>query len=92
MSEWRSVIILGCVTAYMVVCLGVGLWALRRTKNTQDFFMAGRHRGQRGRFFQHDEWLGICGWTGVGLQDGHQFVLDDRLYVDRHLHHVFLAG
>ncbi len=29
----------------MAMCIGVGLWAMRRTKSTQDFFMAGRHLG-----------------------------------------------
>ena len=29
----------------MVVCVVVGLWALRRTRSTQDFFMAGRDLG-----------------------------------------------
>jgi len=45
MEEHRSVIVLFAVVAYMVMCIGVGLWAIRRTKNTQDFFMAGRHLG-----------------------------------------------
>ncbi len=45
MEEYRSLIVLSCVAAYMAMCIGVGLWALRRTKSTQDFFMAGRHLG-----------------------------------------------
>ena len=45
MEEHRTTIILGCVAAYMLMCIGVGLWALRRTHTTQDFFMAGRHLG-----------------------------------------------
>ncbi|MGE0377968.1 MAG: hypothetical protein AB7I48_15260 [Planctomycetaceae bacterium] len=45
MEAYRSQIILGCVAAYMVMCIGVGLWAMRRTKSTADFFMAGRSLG-----------------------------------------------
>ncbi len=41
----RDVVIFGCVAAYMVMCIVVGLWAMRRTKSSQDFFMAGRHLG-----------------------------------------------
>jgi len=33
------------VALYLAVCLGVGLWALRRTQSTRDFFMAGRQLG-----------------------------------------------
>ena len=45
MQEHRSLIVLFSVAAYMAMCIGVGLWALRRTKSTHDFFMAGRHLG-----------------------------------------------
>ncbi|MBX3435996.1 MAG: hypothetical protein KF861_00675 [Planctomycetaceae bacterium] len=45
MEAYRSQIILGCVAAYMLMCIGVGLWAMRRTKSTSDFFMAGRSLG-----------------------------------------------
>ena len=45
MEEYRSLIVLGSVVAYMAMCIGVGLWALRKTHSTQDFFMAGRHLG-----------------------------------------------
>ena len=45
MEEYRSLIVLISVVAYMAMCIGVGLWAMRRTKSTQDFFMAGRHLG-----------------------------------------------
>ena len=43
--EERSTIILTCIVAYMAMCIGIGLWAMRRTHSTQDFFMAGRHLG-----------------------------------------------
>jgi SSS family transporter len=45
MENYRSLIVLVCVGVYMLMCVGVGLWAMRRTKNTHDFFMAGRHLG-----------------------------------------------
>ena len=41
----RATIILVCVGFYMLMCLTVGLWAMRRTKSTRDFFMAGRDLG-----------------------------------------------
>ncbi len=45
MESSRQTIVLICVAAYLVACIGVGLWAMRRTKNATDFFMAGRHLG-----------------------------------------------
>ena len=45
MEAYRSLITLGSVVIYMAMCIGVGLWAIRRTKSTHDFFMAGRHLG-----------------------------------------------
>lgn len=45
MENQRSLIVLICVTLYMTMCVLVGLWAMRRTKSTKDFFMAGRHLG-----------------------------------------------
>ncbi len=45
MEELRSPIILGSVLCYMAICIAVGVWALRRTKTTTDFFMAGRNLG-----------------------------------------------
>jgi len=45
MEEYRSLIIFSCVFIYMVMCIGVGIWALRRTKSSKDFFMAGRDLG-----------------------------------------------
>lgn len=40
-----SLIIVISVAIYMVMCIGVGIWAMRRTKSTSDFFMAGRSLG-----------------------------------------------
>jgi SSS family transporter len=45
MDDSRSVITLAFVVVYLVMCIGVGLWALRRTKSPRDFFMAGRDLG-----------------------------------------------
>ncbi|MDX1383654.1 MAG: sodium/proline symporter, partial [Thermoanaerobaculia bacterium] len=45
MEEYRNPIVLGFVILYMGICVWVGLWALRRTKSTEDFFMAGRDLG-----------------------------------------------
>ena len=45
MEEYRSSIIFGFILVYMLVCIAVGLWAMRRTRSTKDFFMAGRHLG-----------------------------------------------
>lgn len=43
--EWRQPIILGCVGLYMLACVLVGIWAMRRTKSVGDFFVAGRRLG-----------------------------------------------
>ena len=45
MEAFRNPIILGCVLIYMLLCIGVGIWAMRRTKSTHDFFMAGKTLG-----------------------------------------------
>ena len=45
MEEYRNGIILFCVFAYMTACIVIGLWAMKRTKSTHDFFMAGRNLG-----------------------------------------------
>ena len=45
MEELRTPIILGCLVVYMVMCIAVGLWAMRRTRSSADFFMAGRELG-----------------------------------------------
>ena len=45
MEAYRSTIVLIAVVLYMGMCIGVGVWAMRRTKSTHDFFMAGRHLG-----------------------------------------------
>ena len=45
MNEYRHEIVLGCVGLYVLACVWVGLWALRRTNSIGDFFMAGRSLG-----------------------------------------------
>lgn len=45
MEESRSLIVLSSLAAYMALCIGVGLWAMRRTHSSADFFMAGRDLG-----------------------------------------------
>lgn len=45
MEQFRNPIILGCVLIYMLLCIGVGIWAMRKTKSTHDFFMAGKTLG-----------------------------------------------
>lgn len=45
MEEYRSTIILTCIAIYMVLCIAVGIWALKKTKSANDFFMAGKGLG-----------------------------------------------
>ena len=45
MESFRDPIILSSIAFYMLLCIGVGIWAMRRTTTTRDFFMAGRQSG-----------------------------------------------
>ena len=45
MEAQRGAIALALVVAYGAACVAVGLWALRRTRSSRDFFMAGRSLG-----------------------------------------------
>ena len=45
MEAWRNPIILLSLVLYLGICIGFGLWAMRRTRSTRDFFMAGRSLG-----------------------------------------------
>ena len=45
MEGARGTIVLLSVGIYMLICISVGVWALRRTRSTRDFFMAGRDLG-----------------------------------------------
>ena len=37
--------IIVCVVAYLVACFGIGIWAMRRTHTSSDFFLAGKSLG-----------------------------------------------
>ena len=45
MPSTVSPTIIFCVTAYLAVCFGIGLWAMRRTHSSADFFLAGKQLG-----------------------------------------------
>jgi|TARA_B110000438_G_scaffold121886_1_gene119002 Na+/proline symporter len=45
MEAYRQEIILGAVLVYMIFCVITGLWAMKRTKNSSDFFIASRGLG-----------------------------------------------
>lgn len=45
MEKFRPEITLAFVIGYMILCVGIGVWAMRRTHSTRDFFMASRHLG-----------------------------------------------
>ena len=45
MTSHQYLIVLGCIGLYMILCVGVGVWALKRTRSTKDFFVAGRDLG-----------------------------------------------
>ena len=45
MEAYRNAIVLLFLVFYFLICIGVGVWAMRRTKSTHDFFMAGRELG-----------------------------------------------
>ncbi|MBL4639902.1 MAG: hypothetical protein JKY57_05170, partial [Kordiimonadaceae bacterium] len=45
MEEYRQEVILGAVFIYLLICVGVGIWAMRRTNSAHDFFVAGRGLG-----------------------------------------------
>jgi len=44
-EDFRQEIILSAIAIYMVFCIAVGLWAMRRTHSSSDFFIAGRSLG-----------------------------------------------
>jgi SSS family transporter len=45
MEDQRNTIVLVSVGLYLLLCIGVGLWAMRKTHSARDFFMAGRDLG-----------------------------------------------
>jgi SSS family transporter len=40
-------LILSIVGVYMLICLGIGFWAAKKTKSAKDFFVAGKSSGVR---------------------------------------------
>ena len=62
----RDLTILMCLVAYMAMCIGVGLWAMRRTKSAKDFFMAGRSLG----FIVTALAVFSCNMSGFGFVGG----------------------
>ena len=44
-EAYRHPIILLFVGLYMLLCVWIGFWSMRRTKSVGDFFMAGRNLG-----------------------------------------------
>jgi SSS family transporter len=40
-----SPLIIFCVVAYLALCFGIGIWAMRRTHSSSDFFLAGKSLG-----------------------------------------------
>lgn len=45
MEQYRNLIVLVSVILYMAMCVLIGIWAIRRTRSSKDFFMAGRNLG-----------------------------------------------
>ena len=45
MEAFRDPIIVGAIGLYMLLCIIIGIWALRKTKTAKDFFVAGRSLG-----------------------------------------------
>jgi len=45
MDLFRANVTFVCIGVYLVGCISVGIWAMRRTKSSSDFFMAGRKLG-----------------------------------------------
>ncbi len=45
MEVLRNPIILSSIFIYMLLMVGVGIWAMKKTKSSNDFFMAGRDLG-----------------------------------------------
>lgn len=45
MEVYREPIIIGSVAVYMIFCIAVGLWAMRRTQSADEFFVAGKSLG-----------------------------------------------
>ena len=78
MEAYRQEIILGAVALYMVFCVITGLWAMRRTSDASDFFVAGRGLGPIVPFLFDTQRVWLRRWAGAGLFDRCQLFLDDH--------------
>ena len=96
MEESRNAVVLTCLLIYFALCIGVGVWALRRTKSSHDFFMAGReprhHRDRVRPVLQHALRVRLRGRPRPGLQPGHDVRVDDRLRHGGELLHLLPGG
>jgi SSS family transporter len=67
-------LIVGVVVAYLAVTIGIGVWATRKTKNSKDFFVAGRNLGMlvvaMAVFTSIQSGFGILGGTGLTFDAG----------------------
>ena len=66
MEALRNPVILISLLIYMLLCIGIGIWALRRTKSTSDFFIAGRNLGVMVTAFA----VFSCTMSGFGFVGG----------------------
>jgi sodium/proline symporter len=70
--------IITVVALYLVVTLGIGVWATRRTTTVADFFVAGRSLGMFvmaiAAFASVQSGFGILGGTGITFASGLVFV------------------
>lgn len=70
--------IVAVVAAYLVITLGIGVWATRRTSTVADFFVAGRSLGMFvmaiAAFASVQSGFGILGGTGMTFASGLVFV------------------
>lgn len=73
-----SATIIAVVVAYLIITLGIGAWATRRTKSSRDFFIAGRTLGwfvmSIAVFASIQSGFGILGGTGLTFSGGLAFV------------------
>lgn len=70
--------IITVVALYLVITLGIGVWATSRTKSVADFFVAGRSLGMFvmaiAAFASVQSGFGILGGTGITFASGLVFV------------------
>ena len=80
MEEYRQEIIISAVVVYMIFCVLTGLWAMRRTHNASDFFIAGRGLGpivvSLAIFSSTLSGFGFVGGPGLVLLNWRELFLD----------------